>query len=714
MAKVNIYKNRASKNSNPKHTIAAIVPNYNYADFIIERIDSILFQTYPVSELIILDDASPDNSVEVINEKIQQIKKDYPKLKVKFILNEVNSGGCVFSQWQKGIKEANSEFFWIAEADDSSDCRFLETAMKKFDENKTAVLFYSDSYRINQDNVVKSITCTDWMDMWKSHRYEKDFFNNGKNEIINYLSGTNPIMNVSSVVWKNTKNLPAIFEEAKKYKVAGDWYIYSRVLEYGDIVYSAQPLNYYRKHDRGSASTVVKLLTEYNEVCSVQNSIAKRYKLTPELIEWQKVRRRGMGFTENNKNVGEKGRIAWLIPWFSTGSGGHRTIFSNINKLVEHGYQCDAYIQSPKNEYPKEIYERLVEGYGEFKGDVFSGYSLADKKYDMIFATGWDTAAPVSKTKIKNKMYFIQDFEPWFFPMGSEYLTAEDSYRLDLKGITIGKWLSEKIASEYPMQTNFFNFCADLDIYKKLDTVKKEDAICLIFQPGKPRRCDRIALKALQVVQSIRPKTKIYLYGSMAKTIHGLNVTHLGEISTEKCNELYNKCSVGVCMSASNPSRIPFEMMAAGLPVVELYHENNLYDFPEDGCLLALPTPESIATAILELLDNKNLRESMSEAGNNYMKNYPIKKGYDQFIEYVDRIMDGEDITRKTRIKKTYTRPPVEVSEKVRKAAAKLDKEITYGSLPTANEILRGSVPKRIVRKMKNIAKRTIRFIREA
>ncbi len=550
--------------------------------------------------------------------------------------------------------------------------------------------------------------------MWKSNRYNSDFFNTGENEIRNYLSGTNPIMNVSSVVWKNSKELPEIFEKAKKYKVAGDWYIYSNVLELGDIIYSSKPLNYYRKHDRGSASTVVKLLTEYNEVCSVQKSIAKRYKLTPDLLEWQKVRRRGMGFTENNKNVGDKGRIAWLIPWFSTGSGGHRTIFSNINKLVEHGYQCDAYIQSTNNEYPKEIYDRLVDGYGEFKGDVFSGYTLADKKYDMVFATGWDTAAPVSKTNIKNKLYFIQDYEPWFFAMGSEYLTAEDSYRLGLKGVTIGKWLTEKISSEYPMETNYFNFCADLDTYKKLDNIKKEDAVCLIFQPGKPRRCDKIAIKALQIVQKIRPKTKIYLYGSMAKAVHGLNVTHLGEISPKKCNELYNRCSVGVCMSASNPSRIPFEMMATGLPVVELYHENNLYDFPEDGCLLAQPNPESIATAILELLNDKELRNSMSVAGNKYMQNYPLEKGYTQFISIVDEIMEEKYKPRKSSIKKSYTKPPVEATNKVKSISNKIDNDVTYGSLPTASEMIRGNIPRRIIRKTKNIVKKTIKFIKTA
>ncbi|MBR2589202.1 glycosyltransferase [Candidatus Saccharibacteria bacterium] len=712
--KVNIYAGSQKRHLKPDKKITAIIPNYNYADFIVERIDSVLFQTYPISELIILDDASTDNSVEVIEKKIEVVKKKYPEIKVKFLANKKNSGGCVFSQWQKGVENATGEYIWIAEADDSCDCRFLETAMQKFAINKKVVLFYSDSYRINQDNVIKSRTCTDWMDMWKSGRYNEDFYNDGKDEIMNYLSGTNPIMNVSSVVWKNIKQLDEIFEEAKEYKVAGDWYIYSRVLEYGDIAYSAKPLNYYRKHDKGSASTVVKLNTEYGEVVKVQESISSRYKLSEDRLKWQLVRRRGMGFVENEKNNGTKGNIAWIVPWFSEGSGGHRTIFTNLNRLVKHGYKCDMYVQSLKKEYPNEIYERIKEGYGEFYGDVFSGYQLA-KKYDMVIATGWDTAETVAKADCDKKMYFIQDFEPWFFPMSSEYLMAEQSYSYGLKGITIGKWLSSKIGSNYPTTTAYFNFCANLDKYHKLDNIKKERAVCLIFQPGKPRRCDKLALKALQIVQEIDPSIKIYLYGSARRKVHNLNATHLGTISENECNKLYNKCMVGLCMSASNPSRIPFEMMAAGLPVVELYHENNLYDLPEDGCLLAEPNSEAIATAILKIFADEKLQQKMSKAGYKYMQDYPIEKGYEQFVEIIDKCFAGKSVPNMAKeIKKSYNADAVKASKEAISAGEMIKKPVTISELPVASEYLKAGFSRRALRKAKRLAKKTYHFIRSA
>ena len=96
--KTNIYANNNKQQKTLDKTISVIIPNYNYSKFIIERIDSILLQTVAINELIILDDKSTDDSVSIINKKIEDVKKQYPNLKIKFIVNEENSGS-VFSQW---------------------------------------------------------------------------------------------------------------------------------------------------------------------------------------------------------------------------------------------------------------------------------------------------------------------------------------------------------------------------------------------------------------------------------------------------------------------------------------------------------------------------------------------------------------------------------------------------------------------------------------
>ena len=233
--KINIYKNQKKKLNieNPKK-VSVIVPNYNYANYIIERIDSILMQTYPIYELIILDDCSPDNSVQVINEKIEKIKKEYPEIKVHFIINEKNSGGCVFKQWKKGFDIATGDYAWIAEADDSAENDFVEELIKPFDDPEM-VLSYCESAKIDGENNLIRPRCDDWYDMCRTGEWNKSYIWTGKEEIINHLSVTNTILNVSSVIWKK-QDYSEIFEKAGEFRVAGDWYIYYNILKNGGII----------------------------------------------------------------------------------------------------------------------------------------------------------------------------------------------------------------------------------------------------------------------------------------------------------------------------------------------------------------------------------------------------------------------------------------------------------------------------------------------
>ena len=644
-----------------KEKISVIIPNYNYEQYIIERIDSVLAQTVPISELIILDDASTDNSVLVIEEKIKQIKKEYPDIHVSFLKNSFNSGGLVFSQWQKGLKEATGDYIWIAEADDSSSPLFLETALKFFSENPKLQLFYSESKKMDGKGNFFADDCQDWCDIFHTGRWKEDYVNRGVDEIIHYLSSNNTILNVSSVVWKNEPYLYDIFESAKDYKVAGDWYIYVKVLEHGDIAFSHLPLNYFRKHG-ASASTLDIRDKEYKEVFKIQEMIRQQYELPDDVVEKQRMRRVFMGYVENEKNHGTKGRIAWFVPALLKGGGGHRTIFQNVNALIKDGYQCDVYIGDNHAHTPGELFKMIEEYYGEFYGDVFASWDNVLKDYDCLVATAWNSAPVVQRIPCDKKAYFIQDYEPFFFPMGATYVEAENTYKYGFHGFTIGKWLSHKMQEEFQLKTDYFHFCADLNVYKKLDNVSKEKAICLVFQPDKPRRCDTIALQALQIVKKLRPEVQIYLYGSQPCVINNLEVTQLGIISIEECNLLFNRCAVGMCMSASNPSRIPFEMMAAGLPVVELYRENNLYDFPNDGVLLADGNPEAIAAALLQILDDEKIQKEMSEAGQKYMKKYPLEKGFDEFVLHFNYFMEGKK-ERNQKIELSYKREKIVASK---------------------------------------------------
>lgn len=692
MKKIDIYKNPKKKLNiqNPKK-VSVIIPNYNYEKYIIERIDSILLQTYPIYELIILDDCSKDNSVEVINKKIEEIERDYPEIKVQFVVNEKNSGGCVFKQWKKGFDLASGDVVWIAEADDSAENNFVEELIKPFDDEEM-VLSYCESARIDGENNLITLSSYDLYDFLRTGEWKNSYIWTGKEENIYHLSVTNTILNVSSVLWRK-KDYSEIFEKAGEYRVAGDWYIYYNVLRDGKISWNSTPLNYYRKHG-SSVSTDVKAEIEFNEICGLQKAISELYDIPEEIKKKQELRREIMYEMHPflREDDGKK-KIAWVMPHPGKGSGGHRTIIQNVNSLIKAGFECDIFVEENGVDTSETVKTKINEWYEPCDAGVFVGFDIKES-YDLMFATGWQTIDFVRKLPAKKKAYFIQDFEPWFFPMGDQYLITENSYRYGYTPITIGKWLSHKMQEEFQTPSRAFDFCADLNVYKPLEDVKKEDAICYVYQPEKSRRCDYIGLNALKIVKTMRPDLHIYLYGSLVEGNIDFECENLHIIPLDKCNELYNKCKVGVCLSASNPSRIPFEMMAAGLPVVEMYKENNIYDMPDGGVLLAEPTPEAIASSIIYLLDNPEKCKQMSEFGQDYMKNFPLEKGFEQFVSNVEKILEtGYD--GNSNYEKIYNSGPFKASNEAINVYQKLS-----GPIPKrAPEVKRGIIY-RILRKI--------------
>ena len=175
----------------------------------------------------------------------------------------------------------------------------------------------------------------------------------------------------------------------------------------------------------------------------------------------------------------------------------------------------------------------------------------------------------------------------------------------------------------------------------------------------------------MRILKAMKPDIQIYLYGSNIPATFEFECKNLNIIPIKQCNELYNKCKVGLCMSASNPSRIPFEMMAAGLPVVELYKENNIYDLPDEGVLLAQPTPEAIASAIAYIIDNPDIAKKMSEFGKEFMKSYPLEEGYEYFLKAVKDMLET-DYNNLPQIEKLYKKEAFLASEESIKTSQEL------------------------------------------
>ena len=261
-----------------RKTVTAILPNYNYVKYIDDRIDEVLNQTYPVSEIIILDDGSDDGSVQKIEQRIKTLREEKPELEIKTVFNKKNSGN-VFAQWAKGINLASSDYIWICEMDDSAKSRFLEKVMKGFCDEDT-VLSYSNSRLVNQnDRTLIKENLRKIKDFFRKKHSLGSYTVSGGKEINKNLAIYNSIPNVSAAVLKNRSVLDDYLKEAKKYKLSGDWYFYLRVVNDGKIHYCNKKLNVHRIHEK-SVTKKTNLRERFKEMVRVHEYAVKNYNLT--------------------------------------------------------------------------------------------------------------------------------------------------------------------------------------------------------------------------------------------------------------------------------------------------------------------------------------------------------------------------------------------------------------------------------------------------
>lgn len=263
-------KNQKSK---VKKTITVAIPNYNYSEFLFQRLYSILYQKYKIDEIIILDDCSQDNSRLIIDNIEENLS---PYIKIKKIYNEKNSGS-VFKQWKKALSESQSEYLWIAEADDYCDKHFLSSIMKMVEKDEEISIAYTDTAFINKEGVKILKSIKPEIDIMKTGHWDKHFINDGKEEINNYAFLNCTIANVSSVIFKKF-DYTECFDELTTYKQVGDYLFYINAMDKGKIAFYNKPLNYYRLHGNNVTSTTKKQL-HLNELKRVHQYIDNKYHL---------------------------------------------------------------------------------------------------------------------------------------------------------------------------------------------------------------------------------------------------------------------------------------------------------------------------------------------------------------------------------------------------------------------------------------------------
>jgi glycosyltransferase involved in cell wall biosynthesis len=226
-----------------KPKVSIIIPNYNHASFLKQRLESVYHQTFQDFEVILLDDASTDSSLEILN-----TYKDQPKT-VHFIVNKSNSGSP-FKQWQKGLELAKGNYIWIAESDDYCELTFLDKMITYLNNNSEVGLAYCQTIDVNERGE-KISNRIEYTKEFLPNIWESNFKLNGTDFNKSYLIKKNVIPNASAVLFKKELVTKDFFtEKLVAMKMCGDWLFWVQLALKTEVGFLAKNLNYFRSHEK--------------------------------------------------------------------------------------------------------------------------------------------------------------------------------------------------------------------------------------------------------------------------------------------------------------------------------------------------------------------------------------------------------------------------------------------------------------------------------
>ncbi|OAZ03098.1 glycosyltransferase [Flavobacterium succinicans] len=255
--------------------VSIVFTSYNHQEYLRQALDSLVNQTYPNIEIIIIDDCSTDGSQEILREY-----EHFENITLK--LQTQNSGSYVKAS-NFGASFAKGEYILFAQCDDFAEANQIEVLLKAFESNASVGVVFSKSNLVDE----KGKTFAD--DFYGREKSFKDAVKeNGlikADKMKEFLSFSCVIPNLSAALIKHD-----LFKEinglSDQYLVVADWEFWLDLTEKTDFYYVSQPLNYFRQHATTIRSSI-KMKTQiveiykmfYNHLSKNELRPAQQYKL---------------------------------------------------------------------------------------------------------------------------------------------------------------------------------------------------------------------------------------------------------------------------------------------------------------------------------------------------------------------------------------------------------------------------------------------------
>lgn len=325
-------------------------------------------------------------------------------------------------------------------------------------------------------------------------------------------------------------------------------------------------------------------------------------------------------------------RITFVIPDFQPGAGGHMTIFRIASYLERFGHDVRFLIQNPSlHQTGAAARETINTHFQPFSGTVelFKGVT-PDAEGDALIATDRYTCYPVNAMqRFARRFYFVQDYETAFYPAGAEALLTDATYHFDFDCLCAGDWLHKRMTEQFGRWSMSWPLAYDAGIYNLNSGTgeRHRHRIALYARYVTSRRAVELAFMALEILHQRKVDFEVDFFGwKLGKLSVGFPYRDLGILKGEELATLYREATIGLVFSATNHSLVNKEMMACGLPVIDLDLDTVRSIFPESAMAFAKPTPEGIADQIEALLRQPQERERLRSGGLAYVQDLSWEK----------------------------------------------------------------------------------------
>jgi hypothetical protein len=323
--------------------------------------------------------------------------------------------------------------------------------------------------------------------------------------------------------------------------------------------------------------------------------------LHPDIADSTRLRLEPPSGQENRDGVLN---LAWLCTPPGPGSGGHTTLFRMMKGMEDRGHKCTLLLYDRHGTDMSKAVATMRQHWPWIGASILPVPDVIEG-FDGCIASSWDTAhvlASRGASKPTHRFYFIQDYEPYFYPRGSLYSLAEDSYRFGFRNIALGSMVAESLQDQAGVASVTVPFGCDGDTYS-LRNLGPRRGVVFYARETVDRRGTLLGKLALAEFHDRHPEQAIHVYGDPLPSWK-IPHQHHGKLSPEELSRLYNGSLAGLALSFTNISLVAEEMLSCGMAPVVNDHAFARKDLVAAGVRWSPATPGGIADALCRAVED--------------------------------------------------------------------------------------------------------------